>query len=196
MSKLSEQVMEESGSRDHSLAPTLLLSMPQLLDPNFERSVILLCEHGTEGAFGLVLNRPTETPAADVIGLNPKPSEHNALRLWIGGPIEPQRGWILLGEGLGASEAVRVCNGVYLSASVDLLRRLFEAKADTPARLLTGYAGWGPGQLEAELAASSWLTVEVDPDLVFSSDPHQMWEQALHGLGADPSALQMGHGVH
>ena len=60
--------MEESGSRGHSLAPTLLLSMPQLLDPNFERSVILLCEHGTEGAFGLVLNRPTETPAADVVG--------------------------------------------------------------------------------------------------------------------------------
>ena len=56
--------MKESGSRDYSLAPTLLLSMPQLLDPNFERSVILLCEHGTEGAFGLVLNRPTETPAA------------------------------------------------------------------------------------------------------------------------------------
>ena len=73
---------------------------------------------------------------------------------------------------------------------------MLEAEADTPTRLLTGYAGWGPGQLEAELAASSWLTVDVDPDLVFSSDPHQMWEHALHGLGADPLALQMGHGVH
>ena len=73
MSNVSEQVMKESSSREHSLAPTLLLSMPQLLDPNFQRSVILLCEHGAEGAFGLVLNRPTETPAADVVGLNPKP---------------------------------------------------------------------------------------------------------------------------
>ena len=97
-------------------------------------------------------------------------SEHSALRLWIGGPIEPQRGWILLDEEPEASEAVRVCNGVYLSASVDLLRRLLEAEGDTPARLLTGYAGWAPGQLEAELAASSWLTVDVDPDLVFRSD--------------------------
>ena len=181
-----------------SLAPVLLLSMPQLADPNFHRSVVLLCEHGTEGAFGLVLNRPTETPATDVVrlGLDPLPVLPDALRLWIGGPVEPQRGWILLREQPADADAVRVCEGVYLSASADLLRRLLAASPASGARLLTGYAGWGPGQLDAELSASAWLMADVDVDIVFQTAPDRMWEAAIRRLGADPSSLQMSHGVH
>ena len=190
------EAVKELDSHGRSFAPTLLLSMPQLADPNFHRSVILLCEHGAEGAFGLVLNRPTETSAADVVRLDPKPSDHGALRLWIGGPLEPERGWILFGEEFGETDAVSVCNGVYLSTSADLLRRLLETESGPCARLLPGYAGWGPGQLDAEVAASSWLTAAVDLDLVFGTDPGQMWEVALRRLGAEPSALQMSHGVH
>ncbi|HAK56423.1 MAG: YqgE/AlgH family protein [Vicinamibacterales bacterium] len=188
--------MDTPPSPDSRLAPTLLLSMPQLADPNFHRTVILLCEYGAEGAFGLVLNRPTETSAADVVKLEPPANGRGGLQLWIGGPVEPQRGWILLGEEPAESDAVRVCPGVYLSTSADLLRQLLDAKPETQARLLTGYAGWGPGQLDAEIAASSWLTTDVDLDLVFRTEPDRMWEIAIRRLGADPSALQMSHGVH
>ena len=79
------------------VASALLVSMPQMTDPNFHQTVILLCEHGADGAFGLVLNRPTETSAASVVRLAPPVEIDNGLELWIGGPVEPERGWILTG---------------------------------------------------------------------------------------------------
>ena len=178
-----------------ALAPTLLVSMPQLNDPNFRRSVILLCEHGEEGAFGRVLNRTTETPASSVVQLTPPVASRNGLELWIGGPVEPERGWILIGEEPPDVESVRVGDGIYLSTSQDLLRRLLEDTPPPHARLLTGYAGWSPGQLDAELSASAWLTASADIDIIFETQPSDMWETALRRLGADPSSLQMGGGA-
>lgn len=175
-----------------SLAPSLLVSMPQLGDPNFHRSVILLCEHGEEGAFGLVLNRRTTTPASEVVRLTPPVSSDSALELWIGGPVEPQRGWILMGAEPSDFESVRVCDGVFLSTSPRLLRRLLESPPPPRTRLLTGYAGWAAGQLDAELAASSWLHADVDPAMVFDTRPDDMWEAAIRGLGVDPALLQPG----
>lgn len=189
--------MSDASAPTSTLAPTLLVSMPQLDDPNFRRSVILLCEHGADGAFGLVLNRPTETPASSVVHLTPPITSRNGLELWIGGPVEPERGWILIGEKPPDVESVRVSDGIYLSTSQDLLRRLLEEAPQPRARLLTGYAGWRPGQLDAELAASSWLTATADTDIIFETQPSDMWETALRRLGADPSSLQMGGGsVH
>ena len=179
-------------SSQTGLAPSLLVSMPQLDDPNFARTVILLCEHGADGAFGLVLNRPTETPASRVVQLGPPVTAHNGLALWIGGPVEPERGWILIGEKPPDAESVRVGEGIYLSTSQDLLRRLLQETAPPRARLLTGYAGWRPGQLDAELSASAWLTANADPDIIFETQPAEMWERAIRRLGADPSLLQMG----
>lgn len=171
--------------------------MPQLLDSNFQRTVVLLCEHGAEGALGFVLNRPTDTPAASVVKLDPPVVGSSGLPIWVGGPVEPERGWILLSEEPQGMEAVRICDGVYLSTSAELLRRLLEASAAPPrTRVLTGYAGWGPGQLDAEIAASAWLTADVELDLVFDTPPAMMWEQAIRRLGADPATLQMGGGVH
>jgi putative transcriptional regulator len=178
------------------LAPTLLLSMPQLVDPNFARTVVLLCEHAPEGAFGLVLNRPTGVTAASVVRLDPPIPEGGGLTLWMGGPVEPQRGWILLGDQSQASDARRIADGVYLSASPVLLRRVLEERPAPRARVLAGYAGWGPGQLDNELAESSWLIADVQPDLIFDIDPDVMWETAIRRLGADPTALQMSRGVH
>jgi putative transcriptional regulator len=179
-----------------SLAPKLLLSMPQLQDPNFVRTVILLCEHEPDGAFGLVLNRPTEVAAASVVRLEPPVSGDSGLRLWMGGPVEPQRGWILLGEEPAAADVRRIVDGVYLSASPVLLRRVLEERPVPRARVLAGYAGWGPKQLDDELAESSWLLAEVQPDLIFDVDAGTMWETAIRRLGADPTALQMSRGVH
>ncbi len=175
-----------------SLAPSLLVSMPQLTDPNFHRSVILLCEHGEDGAFGLVLNRRTETPAAAVVGMRPPPSRDSDLELWIGGPVSPERGWILLGDEPSDAESVRVCDGIFLSTSQTLLRRLLEAAPPSRTRLLTGYAGWGPGQLDAELSLSSWLNADVDLDIIFGTDPDNMWEAVIRSMGVDPALLQSG----
>ncbi|HXH05475.1 MAG TPA: YqgE/AlgH family protein [Vicinamibacterales bacterium] len=179
-----------------SLAPALLLSMPQLLDPNFTRTVVLLCEHAPEGAFGLVLNRPTDVSAATVVRLDPPVSDAGKVKLWIGGPVEPQRGWILVDEPFDAAETRRIVDGLYLSSSPLLLRRLLERETSCRARVLAGYAGWGPGQLDEELAQSSWLLAEVQTDLIFETEPALMWETAIRRLGADPSTLHMSRGVH
>jgi len=176
--------------------PTLLLSMPQLQDPNFARTVVLLCDFVPEGAFGLVLNRPTEMPASSMVKLDPPLTEGNALPLCIGGPVEPERGWILVAEEPDESEYRTIREGIYLSASPRLLRRVLAARPAPRARVLAGYAGWGPGQLDAELAQSAWLMGEVDTDLVFDVEHSVMWETAIRRLGADPSALQTSHGVH
>jgi len=179
-----------------SLAPRLLLSMPQLTDPNFARTVVLLCDHEPEGAFGLVLNRPTEVAASSVVGLVPPVETDNGMRLWIGGPVEPHRGWILLGQEPPGVETRRIVDGLYLSTSPDLLREVLQTTPPPPARVLAGYAGWGPGQLDTELNESAWLTSDVELDLVFATEAALMWEAAIRRLGADPSLLQGSSGVH
>ena len=179
-----------------SLAPRLLLSMPQLMDPNFARTVVLLCDHSPEGAFGLVLNRPTDVAASSVVGLVPPVESDNGMRLWIGGPVEPHRGWILLGQEPPGVETRRIVDGLYLSTSPELLREVLETAPPPQARVLAGYAGWGPGQLDMELNESSWLTADVELDLVFATEAALMWEAAIRRLGADPSLLQGSHGVH
>ena len=176
--------------------PTLLLSMPQLQDPNFARTVVLLCDFIPDGAFGLVLNRPTTMPASSMVKLDPPVAGGNDLPLCIGGPVEPERGWILLGDAPEEPEYRTIREGLYLSTSPALLRRILESPRPGRARVLAGYAGWGPGQLDAELSQSAWLMADLDLDLVFDIDPSLMWETAIRRLGADPSALQTSHGVH
>ncbi len=151
-----------------ALAPTLLVAMPQLQDPNFGKTVVLLCEHREEGAMGLVINRCTETTASSIVQLEPPIDRDNGMPVWIGGPVDPSRGWLLVNSDLG--DGVEVTPGVFLSASRDLLRRVLESDdLAERSRFLVGYAGWGPRQLDAELAASAWLTVPVDPQLMFET---------------------------
>ncbi len=185
-----------------SLAPAFLLSMPQLADPNFNRTVVLLCSHSDRGAFGLVVNRPIETTGRVTVNLDPPVTSDRELQVWVGGPVDPQRSWILVGHSPGHGEersayaATAVTEDLYLSTSPDLLRRLLEPDPPPHARLIVGYAGWGPGQLEAELEASAWLMSDVDRDLIFNTPPDRMWEAAIRRLGADPATLSMSRGVH
>jgi putative transcriptional regulator len=176
--------------------PTLLLSMPQLQDPNFAKTVVLLCDFLPDGAFGLVVNRPTEAPASTMVRLEPPVEHANRLPLFTGGPVEPDRGWILVSEEPEGAEFRTIVDGLYLSTSPHLLRRVLETNPSPRALVLAGYAGWGPGQLDQELEHSAWLMSEVSPDLIFETDPAIMWETAIRRLGADPAALQMSHGVH
>jgi putative transcriptional regulator len=176
--------------------PTLLLSMPQLQDPNFAKTVVLLCDFLPEGAFGLVLNRPTDAAAITMVRLDPPVDQGNTLPLLTGGPVEPDRGWILLAEEPADAEYRTIVDGLYLSTSPTLLRRVLETRPAPRALVLAGYAGWGAGQLDEELEQSAWLMSDVALDLIFDIDPSLMWETAIRRLGADPSALQMSHGVH
>lgn len=181
--------------------------MPQLLDPNFSRTVVLLCKHDQNGAFGLVVNRPLTTTGPLVVEVH-SPSEtvatstestNRELQVWIGGPVEPQRSWILVGHDNDTDEerrGVQIAQGLHLSTSPDLLHRLLGPSPPERTRLFVGYSGWGPGQLDAELEASAWLMSDVDRDLIFEKPAEQMWEAAIRRLGADPAALQMSRGVH
>ncbi len=176
--------------------PALLLSMPQLQDPNFAKTVVLLCDFVPEGAFGLVLNRPTDAPASTMVRIEPPLAHANDLPLCIGGPVEPERGWLLTADAPPDVDVRRIIEGLYLSTSPALLRRVLEAQPAPRARVLAGYAGWGPGQLDEELSQSAWLIADLDLDLVFDVAADAMWETAIRRLGADPSSLHASHGVH
>ncbi|HOQ61437.1 MAG TPA: YqgE/AlgH family protein [Vicinamibacterales bacterium] len=188
--------MEDDEPARPTLAPALLVAMPQLADPNFRRTVILLCEYSQDGAWGFILNRPTGRLATGVIEFSPPLASDSGLELWTGGPVEPQRGALLLPEEPLGEDAYEVSPGVYVSSSASLLRTLVEGPHVEKARLLMGYAGWGAGQLDRELAESSWLISDVPTELVFDTKPAEMWEAAIRRLGVDPAALQASSGIH
>jgi putative transcriptional regulator len=178
-------------------APVLLLSMPQMADPNFARTVILLCDYTEQGAFGLVVNRQMDEPAWTIVKTEPPVRVDPNLRLFIGGPVDLQQTWVLMSESNGPDDEQRqVAPGVVLSVSHELTLRLLQAPPSSAARVLIGYSGWGPGQLDREIAASSWLVTEVDSSLIFDVAPELMWETAIRKLGTDPSGLQSSSGVH
>ena len=180
-----------------SAAPILLLSMPQMADPNFARAVVLLCDYTDKGAFGLVVNRQMSEPAWTLVKTESTVHVDPEVRLWIGGPVEPQRTWVLMSEPQGPDDEQReVAPGVLLSASGALTLQMLQTPPSGKARVMVGYAGWGPGQLDREIAASGWLTMPIDSQLIFGVPQDQMWETGIRRLGADPAALQMSSGVH
>jgi putative transcriptional regulator len=182
--------------------------MPQLVEPNFNRTVVLLCQHNDKGAFGLVVNRPLVTSGPVVVEVRAgdaaaepatAESSERELQVWVGGPVEPQRSWILVGHDEDAVEeerGVRIADGLYLSTSPELLHRLLGPEPPTRTRLIVGYAGWGPGQLDAELQESAWLISDVDRELIFNTPADRLWETAIRRLGAEPGSLQVSRGVH
>jgi putative transcriptional regulator len=181
---------------EESLAPVLLVSMPQMLDPNFARTVVLLAEYGAHGAFGLVVNRQMSEPAHEVITPEPPMDIQKDVRLYVGGPVEPNRAWVLTADKSLDVEALAVVDGVYLSAAPSVIKRALQTPPNPHLRLVIGYAGWAAGQLDTELAASAWLMAPVQPDLVFDVPVERMWETAIRRLGAEPSGLQVSSGVH
>jgi putative transcriptional regulator len=185
------------------LARHLLCAVPQLQDPNFKRSVVLMLEHNDEGALGLVVNNllpNTIAEVADGLGLSWAGPEDDKVRL--GGPCEPMRGWILHDQPDWDAHAQRVIGDVWLTTSLDPIDKSQDLGADGQGFLFVlGYAGWGAQQLEGEIAAGSWVAVPVlDPDddtpglgvassWVFDADPETMWDDALRSIGVDPARL-------
>ncbi len=178
------------------IAPGFLIAVPQLGDPNFHRAVVLMLEHSDRGAMGLVVNRPAPSlMLAEVArGQNMTvAAEYEKAHVFVGGPVEPERGFVLHGE-TELSEAIPLFDGMFVSGSLDSLRTLFAGPPER-FRLCLGYAGWGPGQLEAELQEGAWLTAEPSSKHILATPADQMWETVLREMGIDPVMLMHTGGV-
>jgi len=185
-----------------AVAPGLLLSMPHLNDPNFTRAVVLMVEHSDEGSFGLIINHPSNLAVSElleVLDITWRGSDDAVV--WSGGPVTPETGWVLhepvAGLSVPAAEGptVEIAPGIALSTSQEVLRGI---AGDPPARVrfLLGYAGWGPGQLAAEMVHGSWLHADASPELVFDTPADALWETAIRSVGVDLETLIPGQGVH
>ncbi|HEV8580351.1 MAG TPA: YqgE/AlgH family protein [Thermoanaerobaculia bacterium] len=173
--------------------PVLLMAMPQVLDPFFHHSVVLLLHHEDEGSFGFIVNRPTGIKVSEILqGMDVDWQGREEAVAYFGGPVQPQLGTVLFAPVLVDSSpddtATEVVPGVALTQHVGDLSRLAEAPPDH-FRLLLGYAGWGQGQLMEEILRNDWLTAPVSGDLIFAPDPEQVWDAALRSVGIDPVAL-------
>jgi putative transcriptional regulator len=172
------------------VAPVLLVAMPQVLDPFFHRSVVLLVHHEDEGSFGFIVNRATGIRLEEILnGMEVDWQGVDSDVAHFGGPVQPQLGTVLFSPGEVETEAAtEVHPGVSLTQHIGDLARL----AETPPpqfRLFLGYAGWGAGQLMEEILRNDWLTAPVDSGLIFAIDPDQVWADALHSVGINPAAL-------
>jgi putative transcriptional regulator len=175
------------------ITPVLLMAMPQVLDPFFHRSVVLLLHHEAEGSLGFIVNRPTGIKVREILkGMDVKWGGHDETVAYFGGPVQPNLGTVLFAPVLADSDendtATQVAPGVALTQHIGDLSRLAEEPTDR-FRLLLGYAGWGEGQLMDEILRNDWLTAPVDSDLIFAPDPDQLWASALRSVGIDPAAV-------
>lgn len=172
-----------------STAPGILIAVPQLTDPNFNRAVVVMVEHHEEGALGLVINHPTHHRNAEITRnldlIWPGAEDARLLR---GGPVEPQSLWILHDDGWGFEETVKVGPGVAVSRSREALSRMCSAEEEHML-LVVGYAGWSPGQLENEISLGSWITSEMTADLLFDWPREDVWRRALAQMGIEPAHL-------
>ncbi len=176
----------------------LLIAMPGMGDPRFDRAVIFLCAHSPDGAMGLIVNKPAgDLKVRDLLrqlDIDPGGAPAEA-RVHFGGPVEHGRGFVLHSADYGAEGAtLKVSDSFAMTATVDVLQAL--ARGDGPKRALLalGYSGWGPGQLEGEIQANGWLMAAADPEVVFDAPDGTKWEAALKSLNIDPILLSAGGG--
>ncbi|GAB0118212.1 UPF0301 protein [Acidisoma sp. 7E03] len=166
--------------------------MPSLTDPNFAQTVILVCAHGEDGAMGIILNRALRTPSFEALlrqlEIAPSPPLRQ-IRLCAGGPVENARGFVLHTTDWMAEATLDVDGTFALTTSLDVLKAIAEGQGPRAGLLALGYAGWGPGQLEAELAENAWLSVPPDEALVFDGEDGTRWRRAMQKMHIDPLAL-------
>jgi putative transcriptional regulator len=185
------------GSGASDLAPGLLIASPPLGDPNFDRTVVLLAVHSDAGALGFVVNRLAPMTLSELLAFAGYGSEiQSKAPVFVGGPVQPSSGWILcLDPELGADDAGVIAVGSRLRVTSS--RSAFDALAADAARgaitpdlkrraVLLGYSGWGPGQLEREIASGAWLPVPLDEAVLLDVEVEQRWEQAFARLGLSP----------
>jgi putative transcriptional regulator len=175
------------------LGGKLLIAMPGMGDPRFDRSVILVCAHSADGAMGLIVNKPA--PELSFAGLLdqlkiPRGEQGRDIRVHFGGPVERGRGFVLHSPDYRAGRAtMRVPGGFGMTATLDVLNALAVGKGPASALLALGYSGWGAGQLEAEIQRNDWLIGDAAAELVFQPNDGAKWTGALKRMGIDPFSL-------
>ena len=175
--------------------------MPQLSDPNFRRAVVLVVHHDAESTFGLVLNREVELTVRELCdSLEFVWNGTGSAEVAWGGPVESNTGWLLFQDGLDTEleedeHVSRLAGDLCFAGSMDVLRQLAE-RPPPDLRIFLGYAGWGGGQLEYELAQGAWVVAPLSPEVVFDVPAEEMWDHVLRAMNVDPATLISTAGVH
>ncbi|WP_119462127.1 YqgE/AlgH family protein [Rhodospirillaceae bacterium SYSU D60014] len=190
--------MNSAFSTNGYLTGQLLVAMPQMRDVRFTRTVIYVCAHNADGAMGLVLNRLVESISFPALlaqlGID-SGDLGEEIRVHFGGPVESGRGFVLHSADYVHNGTMLVDEGVALTASIDILKDMADGTGPRHSLLALGYAGWGPGQLDAEMQANGWLSVPPDEQLIFGNDLDTKWEHAIGKIGIDINQLsgEAGH---
>lgn len=169
-----------------------LIAMPNLLDPNFSRSVTLICEHDRNGAIGLVVNRPTTITLSDLflqLKLKCTAQKTAEKKVMAGGPVSPENGFVLHKPIGNWENTLSITEDVGLTTSIDILGAMASGGGPENSIIALGYAGWAAGQLENELADNAWLTHPADADMLFNTPREELWDAAAKAIGVDMSLL-------
>ena len=172
----------EDNQQNASLAGQLLVATPEMGDPRFRETVILMVQHDKKGALGIVINRPVkEMPMPqllDALGIDSK-GTNGTVRLFAGGPVQPEVGFIVHSAEYHHAGTIDIDGRVAMTTDPDILRDIGHHEGPHQSIVAFGYAGWGPGQLDGELALGGWFTVPEDPKLVFEVNREQLWDEAM-----------------
>lgn len=176
------------------LGPCLLVAMPQLQDPNFHQTTSLISEFNENGAMAFVLNRPMNVSIASLLEdtYDGDVSKLHTVFAYWGGPIQNDRGFVVHEDPSLEKDSVKITKDLFVSGTTETLIYLAEKTGQPNAprfRLFLGYAGWGPAQLEAEIAQASWLTESIDKNVVFQHSTEGMWKNSFDRMGIDPNKL-------
>jgi len=180
-----------------NLRGQFLLAMPGMQDERFRQTIAFVCEHNAEGAMAIVLNTPSKVSWKEVF--EQLSLEDASLRgeekVMLGGPVAPEQGFVLHGAGAVFDSTAEVNRDISLTASKDILESLAAGRGPDDVLVALGYAGWGAGQLEQELAENAWLTLPAEPEILFATPWHKRWQTAAarHGLDVASMGSQAGH---
>ena len=198
------QTLKSKGERGF-LDGQFLIAMPGMADGNFSRAVVYICAHSAEGAMGFIINQPQQLSFVDIlrhlkiVGDTDAillPDETREFPIQKGGPVESGRGFVLHTDDYLTQSSIPVSDEICLTATVDIIRAMSRGRGPKKASLLLGYAGWGAGQIESEIANNGWLSCPADESLIFDPCLDNKYERALGLMGIHPAMLSMqaGHG--
>jgi putative transcriptional regulator len=180
------------------LTNQFLIAMPTLADPNFSHTVTYICEHNADGALGIVINRPLELTLKDVLAqldLESPDAATNARQVFMGGPVLPERGFVLHEPHGAWDSSLKVTERISVTTSRDILAAMADGSGPTRSLVALGYAGWAAGQLEHELADNAWLSAPADTRIIFDTPHERRWLEAARLIGVDPRLMtgEAGH---
>ncbi|WP_322866583.1 YqgE/AlgH family protein [Aquicoccus sp. G2-2] len=189
---------ERHAPDEMDLSAKMLIAMPGMGDERFGHSVVYVCAHSAEGAMGLIVNKPLPGLELKDLVEQLEIGDGHCLRdvhVHFGGPVEPGRGFVLhSGDYRSDISTLEVDEHIGMTATLDILEALAAGEGPERALMALGYAGWGPGQLEAEILSNGWLTCEADDALLFGAPGGDKWSEALRAMGVDPITLSAAAG--